>query len=510
VPFLQAVERLRPLAVLLENVPDLAMNADGVILRRIFETFIKLDYHVTATTLPAHYFGVPQYRQRLFVVAFSSPVEFHWPNMHVKSDGSNVTLKDAIADLPPVEAGWNSVSPPYEGPITDLQMVLREGIPANQASTVWDHVTRAVRADDAEAFRLMDSRTSYQDLPAHLKRYDDENFTDKYNRLSWDQPSRAITAHLARDGYGYIHPDQHRTLTIREAARIQSFPDRFRFAGFPVSAFRQIGEAVAPLVAEGLAKEILSAVNKTKASRRKRSVLVSRANFAPGELKAWVAREPPKNSATPWRLTGSLWLIMMGEVLMSDLPVRTRQLFWNNLQIAWPTPGSYLKDQNRVYRMAAIKQREALKTLDQVAKLVLNNLSLQPEHLLFIGTRKAALAFALCGYAYARPDIASVARVAKRYFDFTETDDASDRQILIGLLIGEDVSGHAFAGLLEIGQRICSAKEPACLFCPLRPSCAFAKTRGLSRDHDDAGSSEILSATAVLDAEEWAERVEAH
>jgi DNA (cytosine-5)-methyltransferase 1 len=259
-PFIHFVERLRPRAVLLENVPDLAMNADGIILRKIVESLIRLDYSVSATTLPAHHFGVPQYRQRLFLVAFADDVNFCWPEPYIKADGSKVTLRDAISDLPVVAPGWNSTPGPYAGPTTELQTALRAGMPGNHSFEVWDHVTRAVREDDAEAFRLMDSQTRYPDLPAHLKRYDDENFTDKYNRLNWDVPSRAITAHLSRDGYWYIHPDQHRTLTIREAARIQTFPDWFRFAGFPVSAFRQIGEAVAPLVAEGLGGAVLTAL----------------------------------------------------------------------------------------------------------------------------------------------------------------------------------------------------------------------------------------------------------
>ena len=69
--------------------------------------------------------------------------------------------------------------------------------------------------------------------PDHLKRYRDDIFDDKYKRLDADDLSRTITAHIAKDGYWYIHPEQNRTLTVREAARIQTFPDHFRFAGAP-------------------------------------------------------------------------------------------------------------------------------------------------------------------------------------------------------------------------------------------------------------------------------------
>ena len=75
---------------------------------------------------------------------------------------------------------------------------------------------------------------TYKDVPERLKRYRSDIFNDKYNRLTWNGLSRTITAHLAKDGYWYIHPSQHRTLSVREAARIQTFPDDFRFAGNPV------------------------------------------------------------------------------------------------------------------------------------------------------------------------------------------------------------------------------------------------------------------------------------
>src|SRR5665811_2033713 len=104
-----------------------------------------------------------------------------------------------------------------------------------------DHMTRAVRTDDLEIFELMDSKTLYSDIPEHLRRYKADSFNDKYKRLAWDEVSRSITAHIAKDGYWYIHPEEHRTLTVREAARLQTFPDSFRFAGQPSHRFSQIG-----------------------------------------------------------------------------------------------------------------------------------------------------------------------------------------------------------------------------------------------------------------------------
>jgi len=102
----------------------------------------------------------------------------------------------------------------------------------------------------------MDSRTLYSEIPASLRRYKADTFDDKYKRLDWNDLSRSITAHIAKDGYWYIHPEQHRTLTVREAARIQTFPDHYRFAGTRSDAFRQIGNAVPPRLGEAAARAL--------------------------------------------------------------------------------------------------------------------------------------------------------------------------------------------------------------------------------------------------------------
>ena len=102
------------------------------------------------------------------------------------------------------------------------------------------------------AFRLLEEGKTYIDLPEELRRYRSDVFTDKYKRLSWGSLCRSITAHIAKDGYWYIHPEQHRTLSIREAAQVQGFPDRVpvrRDTDAPVPTDRQrrtdtLGEAV--------------------------------------------------------------------------------------------------------------------------------------------------------------------------------------------------------------------------------------------------------------------------
>ena len=90
--------------------------------------------------------------------------------------------------------------------------------------------------------------------------YPAKSFKDKMRRIRWDNPAPTIVAHLAKDGYMFIHPFRDRTISVREAARFQSFPDSFEFSGSMTSQFRQVGNAVPPLLAEVLGKAILAAL----------------------------------------------------------------------------------------------------------------------------------------------------------------------------------------------------------------------------------------------------------
>jgi DNA (cytosine-5)-methyltransferase 1 len=188
------------------------------------------------------------------------------------------TLADAIADLPPLHppaldhvreylwqerpdlAGRGDITDP------DYRVMMRAGMRPGEEQLVYDHVVRPVREDDAEAFRYMPEGGTYNDVPERYRRYrlEREHFEDRYFRLPWGQPARAITAHIAKDGYWYIHPDvdQGRTLSVREAARVQSFPDHFRFAGFRTNMYTQIGNAVPPLLAAAIARQIRQSIER--------------------------------------------------------------------------------------------------------------------------------------------------------------------------------------------------------------------------------------------------------
>lgn len=207
--FLNIVETVRPPAVLMENVPDMVLDRDMLILRTITDELEGLGYGVDARILETLTYGVPQYRQRLILVGLQDGAEFRWPHEswaanNAVSRPSVVTLRDAIDDFPDVEPGWRgSPLAPYAGPRSEFQKAMRAAIKPSDSRALPDHVTRAVRPDDLEAFELLDSGMRYSELPENLKRYRDDIFDDKYKRLDWDKPSRTITAHIAKDGYWY-------------------------------------------------------------------------------------------------------------------------------------------------------------------------------------------------------------------------------------------------------------------------------------------------------------------
>ena len=192
--------------------------------------------------------------------------QFTWP---APSHRTRVTVGTRSATFPTWRvAGAQKAAPTagqtYDGPKNAFQRRCATAMEGDDANRVHDHITRPVREDDKIAFELMDAKTRYSDLPEELRRYRADIFDDKYKRLDENGLSRTITAHIAKDGYWYIHPRDNRTLTVREAARLQTFPDRYRFAGPPSAAFRQIGNAVPPFLGEQLGLAIRDSLDEPR------------------------------------------------------------------------------------------------------------------------------------------------------------------------------------------------------------------------------------------------------
>lgn len=258
--FVRFVEALNPQLFLMENVPAMAHFDNGSLIDRIKISFRNLNYDVNHIVLNAVEFGVPQKRKRLFIQGNNRGLPIEWPDVSDRLD-RHVTLRDAIEDLPFCTPPLRHDVIPYQTkPRSKYQHLMRAGM--HDLDVVYDHIIRDVRGDDKLIFAAMEEGHKYIDIPDELRRYRSDSFKDKYSKLIWDEPAWTVTAHISKDSYRYIHPDrnQGRMLSIREFARLQSFPDHFRFCGAPTRRMRQIGNAVPPLLAEAIARKLFNSL----------------------------------------------------------------------------------------------------------------------------------------------------------------------------------------------------------------------------------------------------------
>jgi DNA (cytosine-5)-methyltransferase 1 len=468
--FMAVVERLRPTAVLIENVPDLPSWDDGAVLVGFYESLRALDYSVDAQILDAFEHGVPQHRARLFIVATQGARRFTWP----APQRPTPTLRDAIGDLPPAPPAQRDERSLYFGsPSSRLSKRLRRRMTNGNGRIIWDHITRDVRPDDHRAFTLMAEGGTYSDLPPELQRYRTDIFTDKYKRLAWDRVSRTITAHIAKDGYWYIHPDQPRTLSIREAARVQTFPDDFRFAGQPSHRFRQIGNAVPPLLAEALGKQLRRSI-ASDPSEHERSDLAS----VHDDLLEW-HREHDRR--VPWRTGGSSpWSVLMAEVCLA----RTRANFvgstFERLCEVVPSPSRAVENPGRTLSdLRSLGLGARAETLVEIASALVQDFEGQVPatelELRLLPRVGDYLAQAVLCFGFGRRSVlvdTNTARIVGRVFD-RQKERRWQLRLDLYRIAGPDGPDAAFNGaLLDLGALVCRAGEPRCGYCPLREHCA--------------------------------------
>jgi DNA (cytosine-5)-methyltransferase 1 len=258
--FFVFVEALQPAIFIMENVQTMRTWDDGVYFDDMLRLTRSLGYDPSADVLNAVDFGVPQIRRRQFVVGSRLGRMFRFPS---PSGLDPVTLEEAIGDLPAVQAPCLEEVQPYSARRTgQYQLLMRSRNRGEEAGLVRDHVARPIRDDDREIFTAMEPGHRNTDIDPRYRRYKEDSFKDKYYKLRPEAPSVTITAHMAKDGYRYIHYDgeQCRTLSVREAARIQSFDDAFKFCGHRTNRYQQIGNAVPPLLARELAVRVRRAI----------------------------------------------------------------------------------------------------------------------------------------------------------------------------------------------------------------------------------------------------------
>nr|BDT29877.1 DNA cytosine methyltransferase [Bacteriovorax sp. HI3] len=259
--FFKFVKFYQPKVFVMENVSGM-LKFNGVNAAKVIEGYFeKHEYVVTCSLLNAVDFGVPQSRRRLFFVGVRKDlgIEFEMPKSTLKNGKAKfpmVSVNEAIGDLPAIKDGSRNWVMKYKKPVTFSNYVglMRKKIKGDILS---DHVCRGHREEDIEAFRFLKQGRRYSDLPERLKRYRDDIFKDKYRKLQSNSYSNCVTAHLSKDCYSHIHPTQARTISVREAARLQSFPDHYFFASEGMTTkFKLIGNAVPPLLGEVVAREV--------------------------------------------------------------------------------------------------------------------------------------------------------------------------------------------------------------------------------------------------------------
>lgn len=501
--FLAIVERVRPPAVLMENVPDMALDRDMLILRTMVDELERLGYGVDAQVLETAKYGVPQHRQRLILVAVADAKAFEWPHETWRSGGGSaplaVTLRDAIDDLGDVEPGWQSEGVggfPYLEPRSEFQQSMRRDVPDKESDVVFDHVTRSVREDDLEAFRLLDSDMRYSELPEELKRYRDDIFDDKYKRLSYDDLCRTITAHIAKDGYWYIHPEYHRTLTVREAARVQTFGDHIRFAGPPTAALRQIGNAVPPALAEHLGRALMSALGSSdRRSWTTRAVSERLANWWSKwdeDAVPWL-RISSDEGEVPLDIPEGRWVVLQSEILLQRATPDLVRIVWPRL-LRLTTPQSTLESETTLRWIlghgGGVGREDQL---DQVIDLA--RTFAESPHLLTTrsglreaGAPPAPTNIAMRVFPGEEEDAIIVSsgmlRVAARFIgsEVHRRNRNTDGRIALARLVGIDpadgdpdreqaVGSKAHLGVLELSVSLCRADLKRCDVCPLAEWC---------------------------------------
>lgn len=269
--YVEFLKKYQPKIFVFENVPGIFSASNGNHLEDIFNAVREAGYDLAIPPnkyLNAKDFGVLQDRRRVIIIGWKKELGLTYPDFKTKENNFEI-LKDLFADLKPLQNGkgtLNAVN--YAKPTTAYleQAKIRNGL-----DYVTQHIARPNNENDLEIYRIAvdewnkGKRLNYAELPKRLiKHANTAVFTNRFQVVNGQGISHTVVAHIAMDGHYYIHPDkkQNRSISVREAARIQSFPDDYFFEGSRTAAFKQIGNAVPVLMAEKIAETIKKLLNK--------------------------------------------------------------------------------------------------------------------------------------------------------------------------------------------------------------------------------------------------------
>ena len=276
--FLRIASIFMPKAILIENVPGIVSLGKGTVVKSIYKELESLGYSVGHKILFAGHYGIPQLRFRTVFLAFRDATEIKFPSPTHAADAvanfsgakelcqtvtaemtlhSKVTVSQAISDLPPLKPGESINHVPYTmPPLSKYQELLR-----NDSDFIYNHACARLGKANLERLQHIPQGGSWRDipfelLPAGLKRARRSDHTKRYGRLHPDALCSTILTKCDPHWGSFFHPIQDRALSVREAARIQSFPDHYKFTGNITQQFEQVGNAVPPLLAKAIGEQI--------------------------------------------------------------------------------------------------------------------------------------------------------------------------------------------------------------------------------------------------------------
>jgi DNA (cytosine-5)-methyltransferase 1 len=260
--YAQFLVRYKPKYFVFENVLGLQTAGNKKYLNEMLQLFLEIGYSTDMQVLNAEEYGVLQRRRRVVIIGQRGKKKFYFPELE-KTVNKWETKKDLFFDLPKLKPGEELQIAKYTKPINEY---LKKTGTRNGVDFVTQHITRQHNERDLEIYSIAidkwlngKQRLKYDELPHRLQTHKNVlAFLDRYKVVDPTGHSHTVVAHIAKDGHYYIYPDkkQVRSISVREAARIQSFPDDYFFEGGRTAAFKQIGNAVPPLMAFAIAQTI--------------------------------------------------------------------------------------------------------------------------------------------------------------------------------------------------------------------------------------------------------------